>query len=64
VSLSSETNKNPNHDLAKRFACAAISYQIGISYAHCWKQYDFEHLEIDDRWIELEEYFTKHIGFE
>ena len=40
-------------ELAKRIACAVMSYQLGISYQTYWKSYIKNSDTIGDKWIEL-----------
>lgn len=40
-------------ELAKRIACAVMSYQLRITYQTCWNRYIKDTTTISDKWIKL-----------
>ena len=44
---------NLDIELAKRIACAYVSYQTGITYEHLWKTRLKDANSINDYWIDI-----------
>jgi len=51
-------NQNDRHlewqiEIAKRIACAVVSYQVGVGYEDLWDQYTDQGEEIGTYWLSL-----------
>jgi hypothetical protein len=45
-------------EVAKRIACAVVSYQVGLSYENLWDQYADQKEEVGTIWLSV----AKQIG--
>ena len=48
-------------DLGFRLCCAYVSHQMGITYAHCEKNY-MQRQKIGGYWLELAEKVAREVG--
>jgi hypothetical protein len=57
--MNDQTNKYSEWDIevAKRIACAVVSYQAGVLYETLWEQYADQREEVGTFWLSI----AKHI---
>jgi hypothetical protein len=57
--MNDQTNEYSEWDIevAKRIACAVVSYQAGVSYETLWNQYADQREEVGTFWLSI----AKHI---